>query len=149
MALQILEAHAARLLAAQPPLDCQGLQMLAELSLQRGALQPYLHYTRRLAELRPEQRDTVLLEACAQVAGFYGERGDVDRHLDWLTRAVRRAPRDAAVLLRLADAEWTSGRTCAAVEHYRTVLELEPEHAARPRIAARLADFPHPAAPVP
>ena len=72
----------------------------------------------------------------------YSQRGDERLSVQWLYRAVEYRPDDAEALLRLADAEWRSGKTARAFTLYRRVLQAAPNHPQRGRMLQRLSTAP-------
>lgn len=139
--LGILKSRAAVLL--EEP-DDDVLAAYCDLARAAGALDDYLRYTRRWAELRPVQRDAIMFAAYLAMADECSARGEEALYIQWLYRAARLHPGDGALLLRLADAEWAAQRPRQAQPLYRRVLRLEPDHPQRRRIVTRLAA---PAAP--
>ncbi len=134
--LGILKARAAVLLAHP---DDSTLTAFSDLALDAGALSDYLRYERRRAHLRPEQHDEIMFHACLTLAERYSRAGEARLYVEWLERAARIRPNDADVLLRLADAEWSLGRTEEARPLYRRLLSISPNHAERGRILEHLA----------
>jgi len=135
--LGILKSRAAILLASP---DDAVLKAFADLALDAGALPEYLRYERRRAELHPEQREAILFNACLTAAERYSRAGDEQLYLQWLDRAAHLRPNDVETLLRLADAEWATGRAAQAAPLYRRLLTLSPDHPQRGHILERLAD---------
>jgi predicted TPR repeat methyltransferase len=93
------------------------------------------------AERNPDQRERLLATAYLVTAERYSQRGEEWLHLHWLHRAAELRPKDAELLLRVADAEWAARHQAVAGRLYRRVLELSPRHADRRRILVRLAEL--------
>lgn len=138
IALAVLENEAALLHSAG---HAAGLATLGELALQVGRVDQMLHCVRLNAELQPQRRDQLLWNGCREVARLYNQRGDVDLHLAWLSRALELRPDDADAQLQVADAEWFAGRRDAAAAGYQRLLQLRPDHPRRAEILSRLADY--------
>lgn len=134
--LAILEPRLAVL--RDPPARAELLQALGELHLATGDVDQFLTIARARAAADPDHRDEIMAAACAAVAERYSIAGQPRLHLLWLDRAVREQPDDAALLLRLADAEWAAGARADAVRHYRRLLRACPRHEARRRIVERI-----------
>lgn len=133
-----------RILAGRSPLlleeaDEEVLGAYGELALAAGELSEYLRLVRARAERAPERRAEILFEGCMAAALRACQRGDDALYVQWLYRALGLRPNDPAVLLELADAEWSAGHHAAAVPLYRRVLALEPDHPHRQRMLQCLA----------
>lgn len=133
----VLQSRAALLLA--DPTD-ETLQVFADLALAAGELRDYLRFERRRAADRPAEEAAIMAAAYVTVAEKYAQRGDEGLYLHWLHRAARVRPDDTALLLRLADAEWSAGHVARAAERYRQALRLDPHGPQRDHILARLAE---------
>jgi len=120
------------------------IEALADLALAAGRLRDYLRYARELARCCPEQGGEILRRAYLAAAERYNQRGEEAVYAALLRRALELRPADTALRLRLADADWEAGRTRAAVQNYRLVLEQDGEHPERMRILARLETNPAP-----
>lgn len=118
--------------------DRTAIEALADLALAAGRLRDYLRYARKLARCCPEQGEEILWRAYLAAAERYNQRGEEAVYAALLRRALELRPGDVGLRLRLADADWEAGRTRAAVQNYRVVLEQEREHPERLRILARL-----------
>jgi tetratricopeptide (TPR) repeat protein len=129
--------------------DAATLATFAALALEADALDDYLRYTRLLAAQQPDRRRETLGDAYNAVAERYGQRGEAALYREFSYRALRLRPDDVERLLRVAEAEWSAGRSDAAAALYRRVLELEPTHPRREVILERLAGQPaaEPSAP--
>ena len=140
----LLRDREAALLATPTP---DLLKAYSDLALAADALPDYLRYQRLQARLQPAKADGILGAACVALAERYGQRGEETLHVHWLRRAVRHRPQDVAVLVRLADAEWSTGNRRRAALTYRKVLREDSDHPQgarmRRRIAAAAADQPN------
>lgn len=138
VALNVLRSREAMLIDEIPE---AALPLLADLSLDTGDVDASLRYARRLAAILPARRAEVLCTACRRVARRYGDSGAESLYLHWLQRAARICPDDRGTLLSLADAAWSLDRRAMAADCYRKLLQRTPDHPARSRILARLAEF--------
>ncbi|MCG3127886.1 MAG: hypothetical protein CHACPFDD_02759 [Phycisphaerae bacterium] len=136
IAMQIVRAREAALLKADDP---EVLAGLIDVALAADALPEFLAYLRAAAQRDSARATEILRDGYVRLAERYGERGEVRLYHEWLERAVAEVPRDVGLRLRLADALWDAGQRVAAVEHYRRLIELSPEHPQRVRIAERVA----------
>jgi tetratricopeptide (TPR) repeat protein len=139
LAWSLLQSRAAVLLEDGDPAT---LDVFAQIALRAGALPEFLHYSRRRAVACPERSREILCASCLAVADHYGQRGDAELYREFCYRALHLRPDDADLCLRVADAEWSAGRTAQALPLYRRTLELAPPHARRAEILARLASEP-------
>jgi predicted Zn-dependent protease len=120
--------------------DEAAIRALADLALAAGRLPDYLRYARLLARCRRDRTDEILGEAFLAAAERYNQRGEEVIYAALLRRALELKPQDAALRLRLADADWDAGRTAAAARNYHAVLEQERDHPERLRILRRLEE---------
>lgn len=100
----------------------------------------YLARLNRAIEAEPDVYKPTLADAYVTVAVRYQQRGETQRHLDYLARAVETNPLSAGLHLTLGDALWQAGRQKEAASQYRLVLELEPDHAERVRLLNRIRE---------
>jgi tetratricopeptide (TPR) repeat protein len=112
-------------------------------------LDDYDAYLKRLAkaiEAEPEVYKPTLADAYVAVANRYQQRGETARYIEFLKKAVETNPLSARLHLALGDALWQANQRKGAVEQYRLVLELEPDHAERVRLLNRIRGEETPAA---
>jgi tetratricopeptide (TPR) repeat protein len=98
----------------------------------------YLARLEKAIAADPATYKPVLADAYVTVAGRHQQRGDDAKYVEYLARAVGLNPLSARLHLLLGDAHWLADRRPAAVEQYRLVLELEPDHGDRPRLLNRI-----------
>lgn len=133
--LAILQGRAQTLIESK---DQAAIRALADLALAAGRLPDYLRYERELARCCPGRGEEILWRAFVTAAERYNQRGEEAVYAALLRRALELRPGDAELRLRVADADWDAGRTAAAAQNYRAVLEQEREHPQRARILRRL-----------
>jgi Tfp pilus assembly protein PilF len=80
----------------------------------------------------------MLADSFVTVATRYQQQGDTAKYIEHLAKAVTENPLSARLHLTLADAYWLDNRHEKAIEQYKLVLELEPDHAARVRLLNRI-----------
>jgi tetratricopeptide (TPR) repeat protein len=80
----------------------------------------------------------MLADAYVTVATRYQQAGDTARYIEYLGRAVAENPLSARLHLSLADAYWLDNKRDKAIEQYKLVLELEPDHGQRVRLLNRI-----------
>ena len=135
--LNLLRGRAAVLLVDPTP---KVLSAYSDLSLAADELAEYLRYERLRADLTPARRDEILGAAYLTAAERHSLRGEEVLYMLWLRRALGHRPRDAALLVRLADGEWDAGRYEKAWPLYRRLLAVDPGHARRAEILSRLGE---------
>ena len=104
-------------------------------------LDDYDHYISRLEraiEAEPETYKPTLADAYVTVANRYHERGESAKYIEFLKKAVDTNPLSARLHLTLGDAHWVENDRAKALEQYKLVLELEPDHAQRVRLLNRI-----------
>jgi Tfp pilus assembly protein PilF len=80
----------------------------------------------------------MLADAYVTIATRYQQQGDTAKYIENLAKAVTENPLSARLHLTLADAYWLDNRRDKAIEQYKLVLELEPDHVARVRLLNRI-----------
>lgn len=98
----------------------------------------YLERLNKAIAAEPDVYESTLADAYVTVANGYHQRGENDRYLDFLDKAVQTNPLSARLHLMLGDAYWVSSAGEDAIKQYRLVLELEPDHADRVRLLNRI-----------
>ncbi len=98
----------------------------------------YLSRLNKAIEADPNVYQSTLADAYVTVANGYHQLGDNDRYLEYLDKAVQTSPLSASLHLTLGDAHWLASNADKAIQQYRLVLELEPEHAERVRLLNRI-----------
>ena len=119
----------------------------ANTALGLDQLETYLQRLDKAIAAQPEVYKPTLADAYVTVALRYQQRGDTKKHLEHLAKAVQTNPLSASLHLTLGDAHWQLGHQAKAVEQYKLVLELEPDHALRARLLNRIRgeeDIPMP-----
>lgn len=98
----------------------------------------YLERLNNAIAAEPEVYGSTLADAYVMVANGYNQRGENDRYLEYLKKAVQTNPLSARLHLTLGDAYWVSSNSAEAIKQYRLVLELEPDHPDRVRLLNRI-----------
>lgn len=137
VAFNLLKCQEARLLETQDP-AC--IQALADAALAAEAVDDFLRYSCRLAELQPEARASVLTRAYLDAADHFARRGEPDVYRGFCHRALRLRGNDVELLLQVADTEWQAGEVSEAAVLYQRALSLAPQHPQRGRMLSRVAD---------
>jgi tetratricopeptide (TPR) repeat protein len=104
-------------------------------------LDDYDAYLARLEKAMVAEPDTykpTWADSLVTVANRLHQQGDMKGYVDYLAKAVEQSPLSARLHLSLGDAHWLLGEKGQAVEQYRLVLELEPDHGDRVRILNRI-----------
>lgn len=103
-------------------------------------LDAYLDRLGKAIKAEPEVYKPTLADAYVTVATRHQQRGEKDKYIEFLGKAVQTNPLSAGLHLTLADALWQMGRRDQAAEQYRLVLELEPDHGDRVRLLNRIRE---------
>lgn len=94
----------------------------------------YLDQLRAAAKLDEEAYDSALVDGFLQVADRYNQSGQLDEYIGHLALAVDQSPQTASLHLKLATAFEEARRYDDAVQQWRLVLDLEPEHPQRTQL---------------
>jgi tetratricopeptide (TPR) repeat protein len=108
----------------------------------------YLWRLGKAIEAEPDVYKPTQADAYVTVARRYQEKGDHNRYIEYLKQAVATNPISASLHLMLGEACWQASLRKEAVEQYKLVLELEPDHADRVKLLNRIRE-PLPAATQP
>ena len=96
-----------------------------------GRHEEYLSLLKKAIELNEKAYGATLMEAYLRVADRHNQAGDLDKYIEYLTKAVEVSPRTAALHLKLGDAYEEARKHGLAVVQWRMVLDLEPDHPQR------------------
>ncbi len=110
----------------------------AQSALELGQYDAYLKRLMKAAEAEPDVYKSTLSDAYLIVANRYNSRGDRDRYVEFLVKAVNVNPLSARLHRTLGDAYWLAGKNSEAVAQYKLVLELEPDHPSRVQLLNRI-----------
>ena len=91
----------------------------------------YLAHLQEAVKLDPDSYDATLIDAYLTVADKYNQAGDLEKYIQYLELAMKQAPQNAAMHRKLGDAYEESRKYDKAVEQWRMVLDLEPDHPQR------------------
>jgi lipopolysaccharide biosynthesis regulator YciM len=80
----------------------------------------------------------MLAESYVTVATRYHQQGDTAKYIEYLAKAVAESPLSARLHMTLGDAFWLDNNRTKAIEQYKLVLELEPDHTDRVRLLNRI-----------
>lgn len=98
----------------------------------------YLARLDKAIAAQPDVYKPTLADAYVTVATRYQQRGENQKYLEFLTKAVSTNPLSARLHLTLGDAHWLSNNKPQAIQQYKLVLELEPDHGERVRLLNRI-----------
>lgn len=93
-----------------------------------GDVKAFQTHLDRALELDRASYKPKLQEAYTTVAEHYCLRGNLDKYIYYLERAIDEAPRSVALRYRLTNALIEAGHRAEAVVHGRVVLQLDPYH---------------------
>lgn len=94
----------------------------------------YLEQLHAAVKLDPEAYRSALIDGYLQVADRYNQAGQLDKYIEHLGMAVNESPQTTSLHLKLANAYEEARRYEEAVQQWRLVLDLEPEHPDRTRL---------------
>jgi len=100
----------------------------------------YLTRLNKAIAAEPDVYKSMLADALVTIANRHHQKGDNAKFLEFLGKAVATNPLSARMHLMLGDAEWVSSRREKAIEQYKLVLELEPDHSDRVRLLNRIQE---------
>ncbi len=98
----------------------------------------YISRLERAIEAEPETYKSTLADAYVTVADRYHQQGDSAKYIEFLHKAVATNPLSARLHLMLGDAYWLENTRPKALEQYKLVLELEPDHSQRVHLLNRI-----------
>lgn len=117
----------------------------AQTALGLGKYDAYVERLEKAIEAEPDVYKPTLADAFVTVANRHHQRGDSARYIEFLARAVDTNPLSARLHLTLGDAHWLASQQGQAIEQYKLVLELEPDHSERVRLLNRIRGQEEPA----
>jgi tetratricopeptide (TPR) repeat protein len=94
----------------------------------------YLEQLQVANKLDPEAYRSVLVDGYLQVADRYNQAGQLDKYIEHLAMAVDHSPQTASLHLKLGNALAEARRYEEAVQQWRLLLDLEPEHPQRTKL---------------
>ena len=100
----------------------------------------YLWRLGKAIEAEPDVYKPTQADAYVTVARRYQAKGDHNRYIEYLKQAVATNPISASLHLMLGEACWQASLRKQAVEQYKLVLELEPDHADRVKLLNRIRE---------
>lgn len=103
----------------------------AQSALGVGKYDEYLTHLNEAVQLDPEAYESALVDAYLAVADKHNQSGRLDKYIEYLTLAVQQNPQTASLHMKLASALEEARRYDKAVEQWRMVLDLEPDHPSR------------------
>lgn len=103
----------------------------AQSALGVGKYDEYLAHLNAAVKLDPEAYESALVDAYLAVADKYNQSGQLGKYIEYLTLAVQQNPQTASLHLKLASALEEAKKYGKAIEQWRMVLDLEPDHPRR------------------
>jgi tetratricopeptide (TPR) repeat protein len=94
----------------------------------------YLQHLRDALKLDSEAYGSALVDGYLQVADRYNQSGQLDKYIKHLALAVDESPQTTSLHLKLGNAFEEARKYEEAVQQWRMVLDLEPEHPQRTRL---------------
>jgi len=106
----------------------------AESSLGLARYDEYLKHLKKAIELDAETYASALVDAYTVVAEKYNQAGQLDRYIEYLKLAVGESPQNVSLHMKLGNALEETRAYAEAVQQWRMVLDLEPDHPNRTRL---------------
>lgn len=94
----------------------------------------YLKQLKAAVKLDPEAYRSALVDGYLQVADRYNQAGQLSKYIDHLALAVDESPQTTSLHLKLGNAFEDARQYDNAVQQWRLVLDLEPDHPERTRL---------------
>lgn len=105
-----------------------------------GDLEGFQQHVETAGKLNPKSYESKLLEMHTLMADQYCIRGDLDRFIHHLQRAIEAAPRSVDLRYKLGNALFEAERRAEALAQWQAVLQLHPHHPDRERLLGYLND---------
>ena len=105
-----------------------------------GDLEGFQRHVETAGQLNPKSYESKLLEMHTLMADQYCIRGDLDRFIHHLQRAIEVAPRSVELRYKLGNALFEAERRAEALDQWQVVLQLHPHHPDRKRLLGYLKD---------
>lgn len=99
-----------------------------------GKYDEYLEQLRVAMQLEPEAYRSALVDGLLRVADRYNQAGNLEGYISHLVLAVKESPQTTSLHLRLGNAYEENRQYKQAVQQWRMVLDLEPEHPQRTKL---------------
>jgi len=91
----------------------------------------YLTLLQKAIELDKATYQSALVDAYQKVADRYNQAGQLDKYIQFLTKAVQESPETASLHLKLGSAFEEDQQYAKAIAQWQMVLDLEPDHPQR------------------
>jgi tetratricopeptide (TPR) repeat protein len=88
----------------------------------------YLEHLRTAIQLDSESYKSALVDAYIHVAEKYNQAGELEKYIEYLALAVQESPETVSLHLKLGYGYEETQQYAHAVQQWRMVLDLEPEH---------------------
>ena len=106
----------------------------AESALGLAKFDEYLAHLRKAIELDKPTYSSALVDAYRVVAEKYNQLGKLDKYIEFLKLAVKESPQMASLHMKLGNALEEDKAYGEAVQQWRMVLDLEPDHRDRTQL---------------
>ena len=103
----------------------------AQSALGVGKYDEYLQHLKEAVKLDPEAYESALVDAYLAVADKHNQSGKLDKYIEYLSLAVQQNPQTSSLHMKLASALEEARKYDKAIEQWRMVLDLEPDHPQR------------------
>ncbi len=139
-----LYAELAKMVVDQPKEDRALYQFYyAETALGLAKYDDYLVRLQKAIDLDKETYGSALVDAYDTVAEKYNQAGELDNYIKYLKLAVHESPQTASLHMKLGNALEEAKTFGPAVQQWRMVLDLEPDHADRTKLLNLIKKHAH------
>lgn len=106
-----------------------------------GRYDEYLARLQDAIKLDATSYQSTLVDAYLKVAEQYNQAGDLEKHIEYLNKAIGQSPQTASLHLSLGNAYDEAQKYEQAATQWKMVLDLEPEHPQRIELVNRIAKY--------
>ncbi len=106
----------------------------AQAAFGTGQYDRYLELLDEAIRLDPGAYKASRVDAYLSVADQYNEAGNLDKYIEFLGKAVAESPTTASLHLKLGNAYEEARKLDKAMEQWRMVLDIEPDHPQRTKL---------------
>ena len=106
----------------------------AQAAFGTGQYDRYLELLEEAIQLDPGAYKATRVDAYLSVADQYNEAGNLEKYIEFLGKAVAESPLTASLHLKLGNAHEEVRKLDKAIEQWRMVLDIEPDHPQRTKL---------------
>lgn len=113
----------------------------AQAAFGTGQYDRYLELLEEAIKLDPAAYKSTRVDAYLAVADQYNQAGNLDKYIDYLTKAVAESPQTGSLHLKLGSAYEEARKFDQAIAQWRMVLDLEPDHPQRMKLLNQIEKY--------